>query len=173
MIEDKSIKSLKAAATGKSNKAVGELWEKIISTACDYYSKMGEAEIEKTPEPMRPIRRLNGGQFVAVFTKSAQPDYKGTFKNGHSIVFEAKHTDTDRIRKEVISPEQEKRLNNHLSLGAECFVLLSFGFVKFFKVPWDVFRDMKQYYGRKYVVPQDLKKFEIKYNGRILKFLKE
>lgn len=173
MIEDKKLKSLKYAATGKRNKAAGELWENIISVSCDYYSNIGEAEIEKTPEPMRPIRRLNGGQFVAVFTKSAQPDYKGTLKNGHSIVFEAKHTDTDRIRKEVISPEQEKRLNNHLSLGAECFVLISFGFVKFFKVPWEWFRDMKLYHGRKYVTPDDLKKFEVKYNGRILSFLNE
>ncbi len=171
MIENKNIKSLKAAATGKSNKAAGELWERIIATACDYYSKIGEAEIEKTPEPMRPIRRRNGGQFVAVFTKSAQPDYKGTLKNGHSIVFEAKHTDTDRIRREVISPEQERRLDNHLSLGAECFVLLSFGFNKFFKVPWEWFRDMKLYRGRKYVTPDDLKKFEVKCIGGILRFL--
>lgn len=167
----KSVKSLKAAATGKSNKAAGELWESIIATACDYYSKMGEAEIEKTPEPMRPIRRLNGGQFIAIFTKSAQPDYKGTLKNGHSIVFEAKHTDTDRIRRDVISPEQEKRLDNHLSLGAECYVLISFGFQQFFKVPWDTFRDMKMIFGRKYLVPQDLKKYEIKYIGGVLRFL--
>ena len=164
-------KNLKSVTTGKRNKATGELWENIIAISCDYYSKIGEAEIEKTPEPMRPIRRLNGGQFVAVFTKSAQPDYKGTLKNGHSIVFEAKHTDTDRIRREVISPEQEKRLNSHLSLGAECYVLISFRFQKFFKVPWDVFRDMKQYYGRKYVVPQDLKKYEIRYIDGVLRFL--
>lgn len=164
-------KNYNAIMTGRRSKEAGELWEKMITEACHYYSIRGEAEIEKTPEPMRPIRRLNGGQFVAVFTKSAQPDYKGTLKNGHSIVFEAKHTDTDRIRREVISPEQEKRLNSHLSLGAECYVLISFRFQKFFKVPWDVFRDMKQYYGRKYVVPQDLKKYEIRYIDGVLRFL--
>ena len=52
-----------------------------------------------------------------------QPDYKGTLRNGFSIVFEAKHTDTDRIKRAVITDEQEKRLDKHLALGAECFVL--------------------------------------------------
>ena len=120
---------------------------------------------------MKPIKRLERGHFVAVFTKMAQPDYKGTAENGRSIVFEAKHTDTDRMSRDVISPEQEKRLNKHEKLGAECFVLVSFGFVRFFKVPWNIFRDMKQHFCRKYIVPADLKQYECYLINGVLRFL--
>ena len=164
-------KSLKSAMIGKRNKAAGDIWESIIECACIHYSEAGVAEIEKTPEPMRPIKRISGGQFIAVYTKSAQPDYKGTLRNGFSIVFEAKHTDTDRIKRAVITDEQEKRLDKHLALGAECFVLLSFGFNRFFKVPWEVFRYMDRYFGRKYVTADDLDKYKIQYVGGVLEFL--
>lgn len=161
----------KAAMIGRRSKAVGEQWEKIIDQSCEYYSEKGEAVIEKTPEAMKPIRRLKNGQFVAVYTKMAQPDYKGTLTGGHTIVFEAKHTDADRMLRSVISSEQEKQLNKYSALGAECSVMISFGFKKFYKVPWAVFRDMKLHFGRKYIVPQDLEKYEIHYIGGVLRFL--
>lgn len=166
-----NINHYKAVNTGARSKAAGDLFENMVNEACRYYSERGEAEIEKTPEPMKPLRRLEGGKFVAVYTKMAQPDYKGTFLGGKSIVFEAKHTDSDRLKRDVVSEEQEKRLEKHYLLGAECFVLISFGFQKFFKVPWNTFRDMKRIFGRKYLVPQDLKNYEIKYIGGILRFL--
>lgn len=162
---------LKATAIGRKNKAIGNLWEQIIEDACKHYSQSGEAEIEKTPEPLRPIKRLSGGQFIAVFTKKAQPDYKGTVAGGKSIVLEAKHTDTGRIKRNVISTEQELRLDKHTALGADCFVLLSFGLERFFKIPWRWFRDMQQRIGRKYITPDDVQKFEIFYISGVLRFL--
>lgn len=161
----------KAVLTGRQSRAAGQTFEDIISRSCEFYSDLGIAEIEKTPEPMKPIKRLERGHFLAVFTKRAQPDYKGTAENGRSIVFEAKHTDTDRMSRDVISPEQEKRLNKHEKLGAECFVLVSFGFVRFFKVPWNIFRDMKQHFCRKYIVPADLKQYECYLINGVLRFL--
>ena len=108
---------------------------------------------------------------MACFTTQAQPDYKGTLKGGRSVVFDAKHTDADRMTRSVISAEQEKELNGHLSLGAECFVLISFGFQQYFRVPWEVFRDMKEHFGRKYIKPEDLKEYSVKYVGGYLRFL--
>ena len=164
-------KKYMAAVRGMQNKATGELFEKIVENACRYYSKIGEAEIEKTPEPLRPIRRLKNGQFVAVFTKKAQPDYKGTLKTGQSIVLEAKHTETDRIKRAVITDEQEKRLNRHEALGAECYVLVSFSFQHFYKIPWKVFRDMDKRLCRKYMVQKDLKQYEVHFVAGVLRFL--
>lgn len=147
---------------GILNRANGVYWEAIIDAACEYYSRIGIAEIEKTPEPMRPIGSPNGkGQFLACFTKKGQPDYKGTIKGGKAVVFEAKHTDTNRMHQSVITDEQEKRLNNHFSLGADCFVLVSFGLIRYYKIPWDVFRSMKEHYGRKYITPDDIQEYEI------------
>jgi len=165
-------KSYRAALTGKRSRAAGEYWENMIEAACRNYRLDGLAEITKTPEPMKPLSRPNArGQFTACYTKQAQPDYKGTLKGGRAVVFEAKHTDADRMQRSVISEEQEKQLNRHQKLGAECFVLVSFGLQQFFRIPWEVFRDMKDHYGRKYIKPEDLEEYTIKYVGGYLRFL--
>lgn len=165
-------KSYRAALTGRRSRAAGEYWENMIEAACRNYRLDGVAEITKTPEPMKPLSRPNAkGQFTACFTKQAQPDYKGTLKGGRAVVFEAKHTDADRMLRSVISEEQEKQLDRHLKLGAECFVLVSFGLQQYFRIPWEVFRDMKDHFGRKYIKPEDLEEYAIKYVGGYLRFL--
>lgn len=120
---------------------------------------------------MHPIRSLGQGKFIANYVKMAQPDYKGTLAGGRAVVFEAKHTDSDRLQQSVISSEQEKQLDRHAKLGAECFVLVSFGFEQYFKIPWEVFRDMKANFGRKYIKPEDVQQYKVKYIGGVLQFL--
>lgn len=160
------------AMRGARNRAAGGFWEQIIEAACNNYRISGMADIRKTPEPMRPLSKQNEkGQFLACFTKQAQPDYKGTLKGGRSVVFEAKHTDTDRMLRSVISDEQERELNSHEKLGALCFVLVSFGLQRFYRIPWSLFRDMKEHFGRKYVKLEDLKEYEIRFIGGQLEFL--
>lgn len=163
----------KAVMTGKRSKAAGEYWENMIEAACQHYRLKGIAEITKTPEPMRPIKSLGQGKFIAHYVKMAQPDYKGTLAGGKAVVFEAKHTDSDRLQQNVISSEQEKQLDRHMKLGAECFVMVSFGFEQYFKIPWAVFREMKQHYGRKYITPEDVQEYKVRYIGGVLQFLKE
>lgn len=164
-------KSYQASVTGRKNKAAGEHWENMIEASCQYYRFEEIAEITKTPEPMHPIKSLGQGKFVAYYQKMAQPDYKGTLSGGKAIVFEAKHTDAEKMMRSVISSEQEKQLDRHEKLGAECFVMVSFGFRRFFKIPWNVFRDMKEHYGRKYITPEDIRQYEIKYLNGVLYFL--
>lgn len=158
---------------GKRNRAAGMFWEQLIETSCAYYRAQGIAEITKTPEPMRPLSKQNEkGQFLACFTKQAQPDYKGTLKGGRSVVFEAKHTDSDRMLRTVISEEQKKELDSHEKLGALCFVLVSFHLQDYYRIPWTVFRDMKEHFGRKYIKPEDLGEYKIDFFGGHLGFLK-
>ena len=150
----------------------GTTFEDIISDSCEYYEEIGIAKIEKTPEPMRTLRPLGGGRYEAVYTKKAQPDFKGTLKGGRAIAFEAKHTDKDRIMRSVISDEQEKCLDAHEQMGAECYVFVSFGFRKFYKFPWKLFRDMKYHFGVKHIREIDhISDFEIKFVGGRLEFL--
>ena len=102
----------KAVVAGHRSRAAGEEWERLLEASCLHYRLKGEAEIEKTPEPMKPIGPKNAkGQFLACYTKQAQPDYKGTLKGGRAVVFEAKHTDGDRLQQSVVTSDQEKRLN--------------------------------------------------------------
>lgn len=167
-----AAKHYRAVAVGKRSRAAGGFWEELLEDSCEYYSLMRKAEITKTPEPMKPIGPKNQkGQFLACYTKQAQPDYKGTLDGGRAVVFEAKHTDSARMKRNVISSEQERQLDRHAALGAECFVMVSFAFRQYFKVPWPVFRDMKQHYGRKYITPEDVGEYEVKYIGGILRFL--
>ena len=147
---------------GKVNRAQGKLFEERIDAALAYYDRLGLASVEKTPEPMRPIRSLSEGRFVAIFEKPAQPDYKGTLKGGRAVVFEAKHTSTGQMEQSRVTGVQAKRLEHHQELGALCFVVAGFGQEDVFRIPWMVWRDMKSAFGRKYVTPKDLEEYRVK-----------
>jgi recombination protein U len=146
---------------GMVNKAVGRNFENLIDIALAHYAQRGDAIIEKTPEPMRPIKALGGGKFIAHYEKQAQPDYKGALKNGRAVVFEAKHTTGDRITHSRITSDQAVALDKYDEIGAECFVVIGFNMSDFFRVPWPVFRDMKSIWGRKYIKPSDIKEYAL------------
>lgn len=156
---------------GKVSRDHGKLFEDIIKTTCEYYAEMGIAAIEKTPEPMRPLRRMDNGHFLACFEKKAQPDFKGTLNGGGSVVFEAKHTDGDQIKQSAVTDEQAKRFIQHTALGATCFVLVSFSYREFARIPWKVWRDMKRIYGRKYITMEEARKYKVSFTGSKLLFL--
>jgi recombination protein U len=156
---------------GKKNRASGEYFEQIINAACAHYEKEGKAVIIKTPEPMRPLRSIGNGRFEACFAKKAQPDFKGVLAGGQAIVFEAKHTDTGKLARSVVSDEQIRALDRHRRMGASCFVIVSFGFTDCFKIPWEVFVRMKELYGREYITPDDVEEYRIPCAGGVLEFL--
>lgn len=103
--------------------------------ACGYYRAIGLAAIDKTPEPMRVLRPLENGQFVACFAKKAQPDFEGTLSSGRSVMFEAKTTRTGKIDQSAVTKEQGDYLDAHGAMNALCFVVVSFGDV-YAVVPW-------------------------------------
>lgn len=146
---------------GRRNNTSGEVFENIINGACRYYREKGIAIIEKTPEPMRPLRSCGRGQFIACFEKQAQPDYKGVLCDGRAIIFEAKHTDTDRMQESVITQTQRQNLDDFQRMGAHCFVMVSMAFEKFYRVPWEVFGDMRSRFGRKYMTEKELEPYRL------------
>jgi len=134
------------------NKERGRLLEQIIETSCRWYEEEGKAQIEKTPEPMRVVRKLNdGAHFICVFEKKAQPDFKGTLAGGQAVIFESKFTDAGKIEQSAVTEQQAKRFDQHFKLGAKCFILVSFSLDSFCVIPWEVWREMKERYGRKYI----------------------
>lgn len=163
---------IRAQITGKQARVAGNYFENMISASCEYYRDRGLAKIEKTPEPMKPLGAKNRkGQFLACYTKQAQPDYGGTLKGGQSIYFEAKHTDDDRIEQRRLTQEQQDDLEAHHKLGAVAFVLVSFSLCDFYRVPWPVWRDMAEAYGRKYVKQVELAPYEVPATAGYIKFL--
>lgn len=147
---------------GSRSRASGAAFEKLIEVSCEVYKNRKLAYIEKTPEPMRPISGADRqGKFTAIYTAAAQPDYKGTLSGGRAVVFEAKHTDSDTMKQERVTPAQAEALSMHYALGALCFVLISIK-DRCFAIPWTVWDDMKQIYGRKYITASDVEKYEVK-----------
>ena len=141
---------------GLQSKRAGEHFENMITASLNWYCDKGVAFVEKTPEPMKPLRK---------------PDFKGTLTGGRAVVFEAKHTDSDKIDQSRLTPEQVESLTLHHKLGAAAFIMVSVGLENFYRVPWEVWRDMKQLYGRKHMKLEDLEPYRVQYIAGILKLL--
>lgn len=157
---------------GKQARASGKLFEDMIRASCKWHKAEKLAKIEKAQEPVRQLGPMSPhGQFTACYETQAEPDYQGTIRGGRSIVFEAKHTDGDRIQRVRVSEKQAEALELHHELGARAYVFVSFGFQLFFRIPWPVWRDMKQTYGRQYLKPEELGQYRITAPGGILMLL--
>lgn len=157
---------------GLQSRRAGEQFENLIAASLNWYRDKGWALIEKTPEPMKPLSKPNArGQFLACYVKTGQPDFKGTLTGGRSVVFEAKHTDGDRIDYSRLTDTQIDRLTKHHELGAAAFVMVSIGLTAFYRVPWEVWRDMKQIYGRKHIKQFELEPYRVQYIGGVIKLL--
>ena len=163
----------KKSIRGAQNRARGQYFENMIEAASKFYEQKGISVIQKTPEPMKVLGSYNRkyGQFICCFAKKAQPDYKGILMDSTMVLFDAKHTDKDRIRRDVVLPEQEECFEKYMKMGAMCFIVVSLGFEKYYRVPWIVFRDMKKIFGHKYMGSEELKPYRIKYSSGVLRFL--
>lgn len=151
----------------KVNNAQGHFFEQAIKAACALYDQRERATVDKTPEPFRVLEKSRDEIFKGRFTARAQPDFQGTLAGGRSIVFEAKYTTTDRLKWDVLTQEQRDALDHHARRGALAAVCAGIG-NDFFFVPWNVWRNMKKCYGRKYVTAADLEPFRIRFNGAVL-----
>lgn len=146
---------------GRRNRAEGKTFEGLIEQSLHYYNASGAAAIHKMAEPMNPTKSLGGGKFVAFFAKKAMADYRGTLQGGRAIVFEAKHTVNDRMDFGVVLDQQRADLERNHNLGAVCFVLIGFNMTDMFRIPWTVWRGMKEHFGRKYVKPEELEEYRV------------
>lgn len=146
---------------GRKNRAEGKAFEERLDATFAYYSAMGYAQIDKTPEPFKIIKRLEQTRFIGCFTRQAQPDYKGTIKGGRSVIYEAKYTSTDRVTQDRVSDDQASYMDQATDLGARCYVIVGFKAGGVYRIPWPIWSNMKRHFGRKYVTEKDLQKYRI------------
>lgn len=88
-------------------------------------------------------------------------------------MFEAKHTDSDRMKYEALLEWQRKALCEHVEFGAAAFILCSFGLERFYRVPLLVWLDMKRIFGRKYMLETELSKYKLRSFGVKIAFLEK
>lgn len=168
---DKNMeKDPKRQLLGVAARKKGQFFEQRIDATFDYYRERGYALIEKTPEPMKPIRSIGQGRFVACYVKKAQADYKGTMKGGRTLIFEAKYTDSDRMTQDRVSAEQHEYMEKHAAIGARCYVVVGFRSGNVYRIPFNVWKNMKNRFGRKYVTESDLDEYRVEqsWNGTLL-----
>lgn len=153
---------------GGQNRSAGKAFEDMVARSFEFHRKEGIAIIDKTPEPMKIIRRMQGGHFEACFEKRAQPDFKGILKGGQAIVCEVKCTTTAKLHKDVVNKWQAAYLNEAASLGAWCYVIAGFishGIWNAYKIPWEIWSGMEEYYGHKYITEAEAEKYRVERNG--------
>lgn len=167
IFENEIVKRSRKSFAARKALGYGKNFEKLIESACDYYRDRGLADIVKVDEPFKVLELYDRGRFKGQFTKKANPDFEGTLKGGHSICFEAKYTSQNRMAKSVISDKQEEVLSYKSVLGAVVGVCV--GIVdRYFFVPWEVWSNMEEIYGKKSVNADDLAKFEVKFRRGIM-----
>ena len=86
-------------------------------------------------------------------------------------MFEAKHTDSDRINQSVITETQWENLDIYESFGAHCYVMVSLGLESFFRVPWSAWKNMKELFGHKYMNKIELEAYRINQSQCIILIL--
>ena len=161
--KDTEQKNQQAKLRARNAKSLsnGKSFEELIAFACGRYRDAGEACIVKTPEPFAVYSRTKEGLFMGRFTAAkAQPDFQGIVKGGKSIIFEAKFTSKDRIQQSVITETQAKILDDHEALGGLCYAAVSIE-NRYFWIPWNVLKNMKEIYGHKYVKPEEIEEYEV------------
>ena len=150
----------------KINNAQGQHFEREILAGCRIYADKKIAFIDKTPEPFRVSKKSRDGVFTGRFSTPAQPDFQGTLYGGRSIMFEAKRTSKDRINRNVLTDTQMEVLEKHNRIGAMCGVCVNIQ-DDFFFIPWNVWRDMKEVFGRQYLTAADAKEYKVKFDGAV------
>ena len=162
---------LKRQITGRRSKASGEMFERWLSQACEFYLAKQLAHIEKTPEPFHITGKDGDGTVRGYYEKKGQPDYKGILCDGTGIMFEAKHTDSDKINQSVVTDTQWKSLDIYERFGAHCYVMVSIRLEKFYRVPWDAWKRMKELFGHKYMNEQELMPYRLQERQQIILIL--
>ena len=155
-------KNLKRQLQGRINHELGKNFEDQIESICDSYKLNKLAIIEKTPEPMKVLRHIENGHFETIFTKSAQPDFKGILKGGQTVVFDAKFTEAEKITYQALSEYQREALTAYSEFGAMAFVLVGFCDGSISRVDIKIWNDMKNIFGRKHIKKEELEEMSVK-----------
>lgn len=156
---------------GRRGKASGAAFERALSAACGHYMAEGLARIEKTPEPFHITGKGPDGTVRGYYEGKAQPDFKGVLRGGAGIVFEAKRTESDRIRQGAVTAAQWEALDGYERMGAGCYVMASVGQSGIYRVPWGVWKRMGELFGHKHMDGGDLAPYRVRERGGTLLIL--
>lgn len=123
---------------------------------------------------MRPIEVYGDrrkGQFIAIYTKQAQPDFKGILCGGSTVIFYAKSTSQDILRQSIVTDEQRDEFNRYEKMGAWCYIMATLGFTDFYQIPWSNWKVGPETLGRMHFKRTDLEPYRIQCRNGVILFL--
>lgn len=156
----------KRRIVNRENSDRGHEFEDLIQRGSVYYADHGRAIVGKVYEPYRCTKKLEGGRFLGQWTGRAEPDFKGVLRGGRAVAFECKSTRKSRIQRNALTDEQIGWLEAQAEMGAAAFVCIDIQ-GRFFSVPWYIWRDMKDVYGKKFLMPGDIPHYEVVFDGAV------
>ena len=164
-------RALKSSLAGKHKQKNGARFESALQTAFQFVGNVFGDIVEKTPEPLRVLRRGNGNTLTAFFAKKAQPDFKGALKSqgGRAFVAEAKSTEGKAISFALVKSHQMLALSRYAGTGAAVAVIVGIG-GKIFLIPFAKWRLLPSTLGKRSATAQDLAPYEWHFEKGIPKF---
>ena len=144
----------------------GRNFENLLMKGAQHYALNEIAIINKVYEPYICLKLQDNGKFTGRFTGRAEPDFKGVLKGGRAIAFEAKSTQKDKMFQSVLTSEQSQWLDEQNAMGAVTYVCINIK-NKFYTLPWFIWKNMKEKYGRKYITPEDIYMYEVIFDGSV------
>lgn len=121
--------------------AVGQGWEAQLRSWHRVYRANGLAHVVKTEAPVKVIRQMGKGRFVAVYSRKGPVDFIGAARGLGTVAFDAKHTDKSTFAVSVVPEHQRRDLDRWADQGAVTFIALrcSHGC---YVLPWERVRHM-------------------------------
>lgn len=101
----------------------GKGWEQLLEMYHARYEAQGRAVVIRTPPPMRILRAIKPGQFLAVYSSAGPPDYMA-LAGGVAFLVEAKECNAERWALKNLHPHQGMRLDQWEAQGGRGAVLL-------------------------------------------------
>lgn len=117
----------------------GRPLEQLLENVNQIYRQKGIAMIHKVPTAWIPIRDRRGKIVTAKVDKKASPDFLGVYL-GRAVAFDAKYTDSKRIRWDRLKDHQRDFLDAWDAAGGISFVLVGFTLQQLYVVPWEWWR---------------------------------
>lgn len=85
--------------------------------------EQGLADIRKVEPPVRRLRSLAGGQFVAVYAAKSGCDFRGTLRGGKALAIECKSGDGESLAHSEFTAAEVLDLDECAALGGLSIVL--------------------------------------------------
>ena len=86
-------------------------------------------------------------------------------------MFDAKHTIHDQIRDSAVTDKQKEMFDEYDSMGALCYIVVSIAENDFYRVPWKVWKNMKEEFGHQYMSRKELEPYRVPLRGMEILFL--